>query len=116
MEDYKRYAFRAFLRRWNQMRSCHYYTDQAVDQVFEADKNYPNLLPGGVKGEETSRGHMMSTFMLSACILRKAPCKVRRVRFATIASARKTNEEDERYRQETANSGTRKHGKKKDGN
>ena len=42
-----------------------YYTRQAVEQIFDIDKNDLNLLPLRVHNEETFRGHLMLVFLAS---------------------------------------------------
>jgi transposase len=42
-----------------------YYTRQAVEQIFDVDKNELNLLPLRVHNEETFRGHLMLVFLAS---------------------------------------------------
>jgi hypothetical protein len=42
-----------------------YYTRQAVEQIFDVDKNDLNLLPLRVHNEETFRGHLMLVFLAS---------------------------------------------------
>ena len=73
-----------------------YYTRQAVEQVFDVGKNYVELLPLRVHSEETFRGYLMLSFIVSAvflslnqmlkgtefnaqgafCVLRNQKCKV----------------------------------------
>jgi hypothetical protein len=42
-----------------------YYTRQAIEQIFDVDKNDINLLPLRVHSEETFRGHLMLVFLAS---------------------------------------------------
>jgi len=42
-----------------------YYTRQAIEQIFDVDKNDLNLLPLRVHNEETFRGHLMLVFLAS---------------------------------------------------
>ena len=42
-----------------------YYTRQAIEQIFDVDKNDLNLLPLRVHSEETFRGHLMLVFLAS---------------------------------------------------
>jgi hypothetical protein len=42
-----------------------YYTRQAIEQVFDLNKNNVNLLPLRSHGENTFRGHLMLTFLAS---------------------------------------------------
>jgi len=46
-----------------------YYTRQAIEQIFDVDKNNLGLLPLRVHNEETFRGHLMLTFMASVAYL-----------------------------------------------
>jgi hypothetical protein len=40
-----------------------YYTRQQIEQVFDIGKNYADMLPLRVQGEETFRGHLLLTFI-----------------------------------------------------
>ena len=46
-----------------------YYSRQAIEQVFDFEKNYANLLPLRTHKEETFRGHLMVSFMATASIM-----------------------------------------------
>ena len=45
-----------------------YYTRQQVEQVFDVGKNYAEMLPVRVHGEETFRGHLLLTFITTVII------------------------------------------------
>jgi len=45
-----------------------YYTRQQIEQVFDIGKNYADLLPLRVHTEETFRGHLLLTFVVTAII------------------------------------------------
>jgi hypothetical protein len=45
-----------------------YYTRQQIEQVFDIGKNYANMLPVRVHGEDTFRGHLLLTFIETAVI------------------------------------------------
>jgi len=46
-----------------------YYSRQAIEQVFDFEKNYGNLLPLRVHNEETFRGHLLVSFMATVSIM-----------------------------------------------
>ena len=45
-----------------------YYTRQQVEQVFDVGKNYADMLPVRVHGEDTFRGHLLLTFIATVAI------------------------------------------------
>jgi transposase len=51
-----------------------YYTRQAVEQIFDVDKNNTNILPLRVHSEETFRGHIMLSFMATVVYLKLNAC------------------------------------------
>ena len=46
-----------------------YYTRQAIEQIFDVDKNNVDLLPLRVHSEQAFRGHLMLTFLASIAYL-----------------------------------------------
>jgi len=46
-----------------------YYSRQAIEQVFDFEKNYGNLLPLRVHNEATFRGHLLVSFMATVSIM-----------------------------------------------
>ena len=46
-----------------------YYSRQAVEQAFDFGKNYANLLPLRTHSEETFRGHLLISFMVTVSIM-----------------------------------------------
>ena len=46
-----------------------YYSRQAIEQIFDFEKNYGNLLPLRTHNEETFRGHLMVSFMATVSIM-----------------------------------------------
>jgi hypothetical protein len=46
-----------------------YYSRQAVEQVFDFEKNYANLLPLRTHSEGTFRGHLLVSFMATVSIM-----------------------------------------------
>ena len=46
-----------------------YYSRQAIEQVFDFEKNYGNLLPLRTHSEATFRGHLMVSFMATVSIM-----------------------------------------------
>ena len=46
-----------------------YYSRQAIEQVFDFEKNYGNLLPLRTHNETTFRGHLMVSFMATVSIM-----------------------------------------------
>jgi hypothetical protein len=51
-----------------------YYTRQAIEQVFDFNKNNINLLPLRSHGESTFRGHLMLTFLASLLYILLSKC------------------------------------------
>jgi len=45
-----------------------YYTRQQIEQVFDIGKNYADMLPLRVQTEETFRGHLLLTFIVTVVI------------------------------------------------
>ena len=45
-----------------------YYTRQQIEQVFDIGKNYADLLPLRVQTEETFRGHLLLTFIVTVVL------------------------------------------------
>lgn len=45
-----------------------YYTRQQIEQIFDIGKNYADLLPLRVQNEETFRGHLLVTFIVTVII------------------------------------------------
>jgi len=46
-----------------------YYSRQAIEQIFDFEKNYGNLLPLRVHNEATFRGHLLVSFMATVSIM-----------------------------------------------
>jgi len=46
-----------------------YYSRQAIEQIFDFEKNYGNLLPLRIHNEATFRGHLMVSFMATVAIM-----------------------------------------------
>ena len=46
-----------------------YYTRQAIEQVFDVSKNYAEILPLRIHGEDTLRGHLLMSFVATALFL-----------------------------------------------
>lgn len=46
-----------------------YYSRQAIEQTFDFEKNYANLLPLRIHSEPTFRGHVLISFMATASIM-----------------------------------------------
>lgn len=47
-----------------------YYTRQQIEQIFDIGKNYADMLPLRVQGEDTFRGHLLLTFIATVIIKR----------------------------------------------
>ena len=45
-----------------------YYTRQQIEQVFDIGKNYADMLPLRVQTEETFRGHLLLTFIVTVIL------------------------------------------------
>lgn len=45
-----------------------YYVRQQIEQIFDIEKNYSNLVPARVHSEETFRGHLLLSFITSIII------------------------------------------------
>lgn len=89
-----------------------YYTRQQIEQVFDIGKNYADLLPLLVQTEETFRGHLLLTFIVTIVIkklqdaliktvynpislflnLRNQKCKVFSDRIVTQEAFKKAND------------------------
>jgi len=46
-----------------------YYSRQAIEQIFDFEKNYGNLLPLRIHNEATFRGHLLISFMATVSIM-----------------------------------------------
>ena len=89
-----------------------YYSRQQVEQLFDIEKNYSNLVPLRVQTEETLRGHLLLVFIVSALIkmlqedlrdtedtpmnlflnLRNQKCKVYNTTIITAEPVKKVND------------------------
>ena len=94
-----------------------YYSRQQVEQFFDIEKNYSNLVPLRVQTEETLRGHLLLVFMASALIkmlqedlrdtedtpmnlflnLRNQKCKVYNTTIITAEPVKKVNDIYKRF-------------------
>jgi transposase len=45
-----------------------YYTRQQIEQIFDIGKNYADMTPLRVQGEDTFRGHLILTFIASVIV------------------------------------------------
>jgi len=89
-----------------------YYTRQQIEQVFDIGKNYADMLPLRVQTEETFRGHLLLTFIVTVVIkllqdalkktnmnplsiflnLRNQKCKVYKNKIITTEPFKKAND------------------------
>ena len=89
-----------------------YYSRQQVEQLFDIEKNYSNLVPLRVQTEETLRGHLLLVFIVSTLIkmlqedlrdtedtpmnlflnLRNQKCKVYNTTIITAEPVKKVND------------------------
>lgn len=89
-----------------------YYTRQQIEQVFDIGKNYAEMLPLRVQAEETFRGHLLLTFIVTVVIkklqdallqtnynplslflnLRNQKCKVFNDKIVTCEAFKKAND------------------------
>ena len=89
-----------------------YYSRQQVEQLFDIEKNYSNLVPLRVRTEETLRGHLLLVFIVSTLIkmlqedlrdtedtpmnlflsLRNQKCKVYNTTIITAEPVKKVND------------------------
>jgi hypothetical protein len=89
-----------------------YYTRQQIEQVFDISKNYADMLPLRVQAEETFRGHLLLTFIVTVVIkmlqeklkntptnplslfqlLRNQKCKVYEDKIITTEAFKKAND------------------------
>lgn len=95
-----------------------YYTRQQVEQLFDLEKNYSNLVPLRVQSEETLRGHLILVFIVATLIkmlqddlkdtedtpmniflnLRNQKCKVYNTAIITAEPVKKVNDIYKKFR------------------
>jgi len=61
-----------------------YYTRQQVEQIFDIGKNYAEMLPLRVHTEETFRGHLLLTFIVTV-VMKKIQDDLRRTQITPMS-------------------------------